>query len=98
MKNAILVLFLFISSISFAQFDLPTYLGGAIEVNSKFDYTLYNEAVTITPQWQIDKFIIANQTTSLISDSATVLFSPFDFGISLMSVGQSSATSINVSM
>lgn len=80
MKKAILLVLLFLSTSAFAQFDLPTYLGGAIEVNSKFDYTLYNEAVTITPQWQIDKFIIANQTTSLISDSATVLFSGLKLG------------------
>jgi len=98
MKKAITALFcilLISAKCSFAQFDLPTFVGGAIEVNSKFDYTLYNEAVTVAPQWQIDKFIIANQTTSLISDSATVLFSGLKLGYEVWNNGSDKSLTIS---
>ncbi len=47
MKNAIIVIMLFISSVSFAQFDLSSSVGFRIEINKQLDYQLFQTTVTI---------------------------------------------------
>lgn len=80
MKNAILVILLFISSVSFGQFNLSSAVGFGIEVNSKLEYDLFQSTVTVEPGFQIDKFSIGSQSIALRSDSATKFFTGIKAG------------------
>ena len=59
-----------ISTSAFAQFNLSSGIGYGIQVNSKFDYTLFQTTVSVEPQFQFDKFSLVSQSLAMISDSA----------------------------
>ena len=80
MKNAILVILLFISSISFAQFDLSSSVGFGIEINKQLDYQLFQTTVTIEPQYKIDKITLSSQSEAMQNDSNTLFFSGLKVG------------------
>lgn len=58
-----------------AQFSLSTAIGYGMKINSHYDYSLYQTAVTLDPQYTIDKVTIYTEGLSVISDSSTKLFS-----------------------
>ena len=80
MKNAILVILLFISSISFAQFDLSSSVGFGIEINKQLDYQLFQTTVTIEPQYKIDKITLSSQSEAMQNDSNTLFYTGLKAG------------------
>lgn len=80
MKTALTVIFLFISSLSFAQFNLSSSVGFGIEVNSKLDYQLFQTTVAIQPQFTIDKITLSSQSEAMQNDSNTLFFTGLKAG------------------
>lgn len=98
MKKIFLVLvMLFVTTMSYAQFDMTSSLGFGAEVNSKLDYTLYQASASVTLQQRFDELTIGEQTTSLFNDSVTTFLTGLVVGYDVYRFDTNKVLSVNAS-